>query len=304
MSAGKGIQMPGVDGRSTIVTGAGRGLGRAHALRLAESGALVVVNDPGVGREGGGSDSSPAEDVVREIRAAGGTAVADHHDISTEDGARAVVQTALDAFGRVEVLVNNAGILRDSTFHKMTVDQWMAVCKVHLDGTALVTHTAWPLMREQKYGRIVVTTSGAGLYGNFGQANYAAAKMGVVGMINTLALEGARYGIRCNAIAPVAMTRMTDGLLDSTNDLDPRWVASAVGWLCTEECELSGEIVRVNGPHFSRVRMLESAGVDFESFPSDAEMETRWAEMADMSKAKEGRPAVAVARDNKAAAGG
>ncbi|HEY9414964.1 MAG TPA: SDR family NAD(P)-dependent oxidoreductase [Pseudonocardia sp.] len=297
--------MSGVEGRSTIVTGAGRGLGRAHALRLAQSGALVVVNDPGVGKEGGGgNDATPAQDVVREITEAGGTAVADHHDISTEEGALGVVKTAIDAFGRIEVVVNNAGILRDSTFHKMTVDQWMAVSKVHLDGTALVTHAAWPHLREQKYGRVVVTTSGAGLYGNFGQANYAAAKMGVVGLINTLALEGARYGIRCNAIAPVAITRMTDGLLDSGNDLDPRWVASAVGWLCTEECELTGEIFRVNGPHFSRVRMLESAGVDFTEFPSDDELAARWAEISDMSAAKDGRPAVAVARDNRASSGG
>ncbi|MGQ0481530.1 MAG: SDR family NAD(P)-dependent oxidoreductase [Pseudonocardia sp.] len=296
--------MSGVDGRSAIVTGAGRGLGRAHALRLAQGGALVVVNDPGVGKEGGGEDATPAQDVVREITEAGGTAVADHHDISTEEGALGVVRTALDAFGRIEVVVNNAGILRDSTFHKMTIDQWMAVSKVHLDGTALVTHAAWPHLREQKYGRVVVTTSGAGLYGNFGQANYAAAKMGVVGMMNTLALEGARYGIQCNAIAPVAMTRMTDGLLDSGNDLDPRWVASAVGWLCTEECELTGEIIRVNGPHFSRVRMLESKGVDFSSFPNDAEIEARWAEMADLSGAKEGRPAVAVAREKKVGSGG
>ena len=152
--------MSGVEGRSTIVTGAGRGLGRAHALRLAQSGALVVVNDPGVGTAGDGGDATPARDVVREITEAGGTAVADHHDISTEEGALGVVRTAVDAFGRIEVVVNNAGILRDSTFHKMTVDQWMAVSRVHLDGTALVTHAAWPHLREQKYGRVVVTTSG------------------------------------------------------------------------------------------------------------------------------------------------
>lgn len=297
--------MPGVDGRVAIVTGGGRGVGREHALRLAQGGALVVVNDPGIAADGTGEvDATPAESVVAEIKQAGGEAVADHNDISSEAGGKAVVQTALDSFGRVEVVVNNAGILRDVTFHKMSMEQWASVLRVHLDGTFFVTHAAWPLLREQKYGRVVVTTSGAGLYGNFGQVNYAAAKMGVVGMINTLALEGARYNITANAIAPVAMTRMTGGLLDESNDLDPAWVAAAVGWLCTEECQATGEVLRVNGPHFSRVRMLESVGVTFDSQPSDADMEAAWSKMSDMNGAKEGRPAVAVARDKKQAAGG
>lgn len=296
--------MPGVDGRVAVVTGAGRGLGRAHALRLARAGALVVVNDPGVGRDGTGEvDVRPADAVVQEILDLGGTAVPDHHDITTEEGARAVVRSALDAFGGVEVVVNNAGILRDATFHKMTLDQWRAVSRVHLDGTAYVTHAAWPHLRAQRYGRVVVTTSGAGLFGNFGQANYGAAKMAVVGLINTLALEGARFGVRCNAVAPVAMTRMTDGLLDVAQDLDPQWVASAVAWLCAEECELTGEIVRVNGSHFSRVRMVESAGVDFAAFPSEEQLEAGWAQVSDMSAASDGRPAVAVARERRASEG-
>ena len=288
--------MPGVEGRAVIVTGAGRGLGRSHALRLAAGGALVLVNDPGVGREGGEQDSSPAQEVVAEITAAGGTAVADHRDIATEDGARGVVEAALEAFGRLDGVVNNAGILRDGTFHKTDPEQWRAVVRVHLDGSALVTMAAWPHLREQRYGRVVMTTSGAGLFGNFGQANYAAAKLGVVGLMNTLALEGARYGIRVNAVAPVALTRMTAGLLDASTDLDPAWVSAAVGWLCGEECELSAEIVRVHGPHYSRVRLVESLGVDFPEPPTDDALTARWDEIADLTGARPGQAAVAVAR--------
>lgn len=288
--------MPGVEGRVAIVTGAGRGLGRSHALRLAADGALIVVNDLGVSRDGGGADATAAQNVVAEIRAAGGVAVPNGHDIASEAGAHAVIDSALEAFGRLDIVVNNAGILRDATFHKMTVEQWDAVRKVHLDGTALVTRAAWPHLREQRYGRVVVTSSGAGLFGNFGQANYAAAKLGVIGLMNTLALEGARYGIRVNAVAPVALTRMTAGLLDEATDLDPAWVSAAVGWLCAEECDLTAEIVRVHGHHFSRVRIVESRGVDFPSPPSDAELAARWADIADLTGAREGQAAVAVPR--------
>lgn len=233
---------------------------------------------------------------MAEIRAAGGVAVPDDHDIASETGAKEAVKSALEAFGRLDIVVNNAGILRDATFHKMTVQQWEAVRQVHLDGTAFVTRAAWPHLREQRYGRVVVTSSGAGLFGNFGQANYAAAKLGVVGLMHTLALEGARHGIRVNAVAPVALTRMTVGLLDDASDLDPAWVSAAVGWLCAEECDLTAEIVRVHGRHFSRVRIVESRGVDFPSPPSDDHLAARWAEIADLSGAQEGQAAVATAR--------
>lgn len=199
-------------GRVAVVTGAGAGLGRSHALLLAERGAKVVVNDLGGGVDGTGGSSKAADLVVAEIKAKGGAAVANYDSVSDAASAANIVKTAMDAFGRVDILVNNAGILRDKSFAKMTMDDWKLVVDVHLNGSANCTKAVWDLMREQAYGRILMTASSTGLYGNFGQANYGAAKLGLAGFTKTLALEGAKYNVRINTLAPVAGTRMTEDL--------------------------------------------------------------------------------------------
>ena len=201
--------MAGLDGRVVIITGAGGGLGREYALLLADEGARVVVNDLGGARDGSGSGQAMADTVVDEIRQLGGTALANYDNIATPDGAQSLVDAAVQEFGTLDGVVNNAGILRDGAFHKMSTENWDAVLKVHLYGGFYVTRAAWPHLREKKFGRIVMATSTSGIFGNFGQANYGAAKLGLVGLINTLAIEGAKYGILANAVAPMAATRMT-----------------------------------------------------------------------------------------------
>jgi NAD(P)-dependent dehydrogenase (short-subunit alcohol dehydrogenase family) len=215
----EGVEVPGVHDKVIIVTGAGGGLGRAHARFLADNGALVVVNDLGGARDGSGSGTGMADAVVEEIRSAGGKAVADYSTVASPEGAQAIVGTAIEHFGAVHGVVNNAGILRDGAFHKMSAENFDAVLKVHLHGGFYVTRAAWPHFREQKFGRVVAATSTAGIYGNFGQANYGAAKLGLLGMINTLAIEGAKYGITANAVAPLAATRTPDRCLWSAADL-------------------------------------------------------------------------------------
>ena len=197
------------EGKVAVVTGAGGGLGRCHAIEFAKRGAKVVVNDLGGSVDGTG-EGDMADAVVAEIEDLGSTAVANKASVSDREGAKSIVQTAIDAFGRIDILVNNAGILRDKTFKNMTLDEWDIVMDVHLNGTAYVTHAAWPLMYEQNYGRIVFTSSGSGIFGNFGQANYGAAKMGMVGLMNVLALEGANHNVRVNTLGPGAATRMTN----------------------------------------------------------------------------------------------
>lgn len=288
--------MPGVQDRVIVVTGAGGGLGRGYALTLAGEGASVVVNDLGGARDGSGAGSAMADGVVDEIKAAGGRAVANYDSVATEEGAANIVKTALDEFGAIHGVVSNAGILRDGTFHKMTYDNWHAVQQVHLYGGYNVTRAAWPHFREQGYGRIVVATSTSGLFGNFGQANYGAAKLGLVGLINTLALEGAKYNIHSNAIAPIAATRMTADIASEAvlEQLPPAFVSPVVGYLCTEESTDNGSVFVVGGGKVQRVALFENAGATFASPPTVDEVAARWGEIEDLATVtKAGPPSLA-----------
>jgi NAD(P)-dependent dehydrogenase (short-subunit alcohol dehydrogenase family) len=259
------------DGDVVVITGGGRGLGRAHALLMASLGARVVVNDIGGATDGTGSDEGAAASVVREIEAGGGTAVADMHDGSTVEGAKAIVQTAIDSFGRIDALVANAGILRDQAFHNVTDEDFFAVVNVHLVGTVRVCHAAYPYMREQGYGRIVTTTSGAGLFGNFGQTSYSAAKMGIAGFTRSLSIEGAKKGVLANVIAPGAKTRMTESLIpDGVGaNMKPEAVAPLVAYLCHRSNEATGNIISVGGGRFARVRIGVAPGVTTEDPTAD-----------------------------------
>jgi NAD(P)-dependent dehydrogenase (short-subunit alcohol dehydrogenase family) len=281
--------MPGVQDRVVIVTGAGGGLGRQYALTLAGEGASVVVNDLGGARDGTGAGSAMADQVVTEIRDAGGRAVANYDSVASVDGAANIVKTALDEFGAIHGVVSNAGILRDGTFHKMTFESFDAVLKVHLYGGYNIVRAAWPHFREQSFGRVVVATSTSGLFGNFGQTNYGAAKLGLVGMINTLALEGAKYNIHANAIAPVAATRMTEDILppEAFEKLKPEFVAPVVAYLCTEEASETGSVFIVGGGKAQRVALFENDGATFDNPPSLDDVAAHWAEISDLSKARQ-----------------
>lgn len=250
------------DGRVAIVTGAGNGLGRSHALLLGSLGAKVVVNDLGGGAHGDGKSSAAADKVVEEIRAMGGEAVANYDSVEHGDK---IVQTALDAFGTVDIVINNAGILRDVSFAKMTQGDWDLILKVHLTGSMSVTHAAWPIMREKGYGRIIMTTSAAGIYGNFGQANYCAAKLGLVGLASCLAEEGRAKGIQVNTIAPIAASRLTETIMppELLANLKPEKVSPLVAWLCHEDCEETKGVFEVGAGYISKLRWERSLGHAF-----------------------------------------
>ena len=247
------------DNRVAIITGGGGGLGRAYALELAGRGAKVVVNDLGSSRDGSGEGTKMAADrVVDEIRNMGAQAVANYDTVTTAQGGENIIQAALGAFGRVDILINNAGILRDKSFLKMEPENWQAVLAVHLDGAFYVSRPAFREMKQNGYGRIIMTTSSAGLYGNFGQANYSAAKMALVGLMNTLKLEGQKYNITVNTVAPMAATRMTEDIMppDVLKKLKPELVAPLVLYLCSEDCNETGAIYNAGMGFYNRVAVL------------------------------------------------
>jgi NAD(P)-dependent dehydrogenase (short-subunit alcohol dehydrogenase family) len=277
------------DGRVAIVTGAGGGLGRSHALLLASRGAKVVVNDLGGSRDGTGAPSSEmANKVVEEIRSAGGQAVADAHGVDTVEGGEAIVKTALDAYGTVDIVIANAGILRDRAFHNITEEDWDKIFAVHVKGSFDVIQPAFRIMRQNSYGRIIVTTSNAGLYGNFGQANYSSAKTAVLGFASTLELEGAKYNIKANVIAPVAASRLTEDVMPPQvlEKLKPEYVSPMVAYLCSEECAVSGQIFTAGGGYFGRAAIVEGKGAILPN-ASLEDIRDNFAKISDLSGADE-----------------
>jgi len=248
------------DGKVAVITGGGNGLGRAYALLFGSRGAKVVVNDLGTSIKGDGADATPAQKVVNEIKALGGEAVANYDSVENGDK---IIKTAIDNFGRVDILVNNAGILRDTSFVKMKEDDWDKIFAVHTKGAYKVTRAAWEYMRQQNYGRIIMTASAAGIYGNFGQANYSAAKLSLYGFSNTLAIEGESKNIHCNTIAPIAGSRMTETVMPSelVAALRPEFIAGLVAYLCHENTTENGGLFEVGAGWVSKLRWERTKGV-------------------------------------------
>ena len=269
------------NGKVVIVTGAGGGLGRCHALEFARRGAKVVVNDLGGAVDGSGGSSEAADKVVEEIKAAGGEAISNGSSVTDDAGVANMVQQTMDAYGRIDVLVNNAGVLRDKSFAKMEIADFDFVVDVHLFGTMKPTKAVWPIMKEQGYGRIMVTSSSSGLYGNFGQSNYGAAKLGVVGFINTLKLEGQKDNIHINALAPVAWTRMTSNLMppEMEEALAPEQVTPAVVFMCSEQAP-TGKIICAGAGAYAAAQIVETRGMYLGTAPTAEDVAKNWEQIS------------------------
>ena len=268
-------------GKVVIVTGAGGGLGRCHALEFARRGAKVVVNDLGGSVDGSGGSSEAADKVVEEIKAAGGEAMSNGSSVTDDAGVANMVSQTMDAYGRIDVLVNNAGVLRDKSFAKMEISDFDFVVDVHLFGTMKPTKAVWPIMKEQGYGRILVTSSSSGLYGNFGQSNYGAAKLGVVGFINTLKLEGQKDNIHVNALAPVAWTRMTSNLMppEMEDALAPEQVTPAVVFMCSEQAP-TGKIICAGAGAYAAAQIVETRGMYLGTAPTAEDVADNWEQIS------------------------
>ena len=275
------------EGQVAIVTGAGGGLGRSHALELARRGAKVVVNDLGGAMDGTGGSSEAAEKVVSEIKESGGEAISNGGSVSDRNGAKSMVDDAMEAWGRVDILINNAGILRDKSFSKIDLDDFQVVVDVHLMGAVYCTHAVWPIMREQNYGRILMTTSPTGLYGNFGQTNYGAAKLAQVGFMNSLKIEGAKNNIHTNTIAPIAATRMTESLIPETvhSKLAPESVTPAALFLVSEEAP-NGVIMQAEGGRFSVASIVENTGAQLGVDATPEDIASNYNMISDLEGAK------------------
>ena len=288
------------DNKVAVITGAGNGLGKSHALFLASRGAQVVVNDLGGTVAGTGGSRAVADAVVEEITAAGGEAVANYDTVATQEGGQRVIHTALDAFGTVDILINNAGNVRDKSFAKMDLDDFRSLIDVHLMGAVYCTHAAWPIMREKGFGRVVMTTSSAGLYGNHGHTNYGTAKMALIGLMNSLKEEGQRYNISVNAIAPIALTRMSEPATTPQYAplMKPEFVTAAVAWLCAPDNTDSGHIIQAGAGYYSKIEVREAAGAlfDTQTIPRPEQIRERYPEITDMGEAAPYANASAVIR--------